>query len=282
MSEQLELPEQPAEISHRATLIGGHGFIGQHLYAKLLALGWTCYLAERDDMALYTQDLGHVFYCAGLTANFRQRPYATVEAHVALLSNVLQKSRFTSLTYLSSTRVYAGANATAEHSALLVHPQELGDLYNLSKLLGESLCMNSQRAVRIVRLSNVYGQAMPAQNFLAEVLMTAAREGRVDFRSAPASQKDYIAIDDVVYYLPFIALQAKSVIYNLASGQNYSNAEIANFLQTRGVQCHFEKEAPDIIFPPIDVTLLQAEFGFTYHQLANDLPQLYSHYCETL
>jgi nucleoside-diphosphate-sugar epimerase len=283
MSEQAA--PQFATMPH-ATLIGGRGFIGRHLHAQLRELGWTCYLAERADKTLdttlFTQDLGHVFYCAGLTANFRQQPYATVEAHVELLSKVVQNSQFTSLTYLSSTRVYAGASHTGENAPLLVRSHEPGDLYNLSKLLGESLCINSQRPVRIVRLSNVYGQAMPAQNFLAEVLTMAATEAHVHFRSAPQSQKDYVAIQDVVHYLPIIAQHAKSQIYNLASGENSSNAEIAAFLQTCGVPCSFEKDAPSIVFPRIDVTKLHTEFGNTMHQLANDLPQLYSHYCETL
>lgn len=283
MSEQVT--PYSASVPH-ATLIGGRGFIGRHLHAQLRELGWTCYLADRADKtldaALFSQDLGHVFYCAGMTANFRQQPYATVEAHVTLLSKVLQNSQFTSLTYLSSTRVYAGANDTNENASLTVRSHEPGDLYNLSKLLGESLCINSQRSVRIVRLSNVYGPAMPAQNFLAEVLTMAACEGRVHFRSAPESQKDYVAIQDVVHYLPMIALHAKSQIYNLASGENKSNAEIAAFLQTRGVQCRFEKDAASFIFPRIDVTKLQTEFGTAMHQLADDLPQLYSHYCETL
>lgn len=265
-----------------ATLIGGRGFIGRHLYTRLLALGWTCYLAERGDAVFNTQALGHVFYCAGLTADFRQRPYATVEAHVELLRRVLENCQFTSLTYLSSTRVYAGAMSTNEDAALLVRSQEPGDLYNLSKLLGESLCINSQRPVRIVRLSNVYGTAMPEQNFLADVLSKAAREKLVHFRSAPDSQKDYIAIADVVRYLPAIALQANHQLYNVASGRNYRHADIAAFLQTMGVQCRFEADAIATTFPPIDASRLHTEFGAPEHHLANELPQLYSHYCETL
>lgn len=265
-----------------ASLIGGHGFIGRHLHSCLLESGWSCYIAEREDAALYQADLGHVFYCAGLTADFRQRPYATVEAHVQLLASILQQSQFASLTYLSSTRVYAGATATDEKASLVVRPHESGDLYNLSKLLGESLCLSSQRPVRIVRLSNVYGENMPGQNFLSEVLTAAAKQGYVRFRSAPDSQKDYIAVQDVVHYLPLIALQGQLGIYNLASGQNRSNAAIAASLQSQGVQCDFEKNAPVIAFPVIDIAKLRTEFGTPHHDLANDLPQLYSQYCEKL
>lgn len=266
----------------RATLIGGRGFIGRHLQSELLESGWSYYVAARDDAKLTQSDLGHVFYCAGLTADFRQRPYATVDAHVQLLSHILQHSAFSTLTYLSSTRVYAGAAATDENAALTVRAHEPGDLYNLSKLLGESLCLNSGRPVHIVRLSNVYGENMPSQNFLAEVLTAAARERRVEFRSAPDSQKDYISIRDVTHYLPLIASQGETGIYNLARGENSANAEIAAFLRSRGVQCDFAEQAPSLVFPRIDTTRLRKDFGAPQHDLASDLPALYSHYCETL
>lgn len=282
-------PDFQSNQVHYATLIGGNGFIGRHLHAQLSATGWHCRVAEREvphsdqrSSLLYREELGHVFYCAGLTANFRQHPYETVDAHVGLLSHILKNSRFTSLTYLSSTRIYADALSTAEETGILVRPEEQGDLYNLSKLLGESLCVNSQRPVRIVRLSNVYGRGMSPANFLADVLHSAAYHKHVLFRSAADSQKDYISVADVVRYLPLIALNARQVIYNLASGQNYSHAQIAAYLQSQGVQCEFEKGAATVAFPSIDISRLQAEFGMPLHQLSNDLPQLYSDYCETL
>lgn len=270
----------PTAAMH-ATLIGGHGFVGRHLQVQLRSLGWTCDVPLRDDVSLFQRDLGHVFYCAGLTADFRQRPYDTVEAHVALLSNVLQQASFLSLTYLSSTRVYAGAATTDEDVTLQVRSHVSGDLYNISKLMGESLCLNSQRDVRVIRLSNVYGLHMPTQNFLSEVLASAAKDKCVVFRSSPQSQKDYIAVQDVVRCLPIIAQHGEAGIYNLASGCNVSNAEIASILQRQGVRCEFQNNAPDILFPTMNVAKLHALCGASHHELATDLPTLYSHYCET-
>ncbi|MES2049028.1 MAG: NAD-dependent epimerase/dehydratase family protein [Pseudomonadota bacterium] len=264
----------------KATLIGGKGFIGKHLHANLLSLGWDCDVPERDDPDLFLSDLGHVFYCAGLTADFRQRPYATVEAHVALLAKVLQHCSFTSLTYLSSTRVYAGANKTDENAELKVRSQEPGDLYNLSKLMGESLCLNSGRPVRVVRLSNVYGTGMPEQNFLSEILSAAASEKAVVFRSAPESQKDYICIEDVVHFLPLIASHGQIGIYNLARGKNVTHLEIATILHSLGVPCSFEANAQNIQFLEIDTKKMQQDFGLMQHDLASDLPALLKNYCE--
>lgn len=266
--------------TRKATLIGGKGFIGRHLHSKLLSLGWDCYVPERNDPDLFLSDLGQVFYCAGLTADFRQRPYATVEAHVELLARVLQHCSFSCLTYLSSTRVYAGASTTDENAELTVKSQEPGDIYNLSKLLGESLCLNSGRPVHVVRLSNVYGPNMPEQNFLAEILSTAVKEKTVVFRSAPDSQKDYISIEDVVHFLPLIACQGELGIYNLASGKNVTHFDIGTFLQSSGVPCRFEAHAQRMQFLEIDTRKIQQDFGLMQHDLVSDLPALLKNYSE--
>lgn len=266
--------------SPQATLIGGHGFVGRHLQTALTQSGWQYRVCGKNDPIPQKEDLGHVFYCAGLTANFRQHPFATVEAHVSLLSQVLQCCTFTSLTYLSSTRVYSGAESTRENATLHVRSDVPGDLYNLSKLMGESLCLASQRPVRIVRLSNVYGTQMPAQNFLAEILRDSAKTGRVLFRSARQSQKDYISVQDVVRYLPLIALNGSQSIYNLASGSNMTHASIAGFLEAQGIGCEFIADAPELTFPVIDTCKLFTEFGVAQHGLEKDLPALFSFYRE--
>ncbi len=262
----------------RATLIGGKGFVGRHLHQALRAEGWDSYVAERDDPRLATDDLGHVFYCAGLTADFRQRPYATVDAHVHLLSSILQQARFASLTYLSSTRVYSGAMNTEEDTALTIRSHLSGDLYNISKLMGESLCLHGGRNVRVVRLSNVYGAGMPEQNFLADILNAAAKTKKVVFRSSPDSEKDYISITDVVRFLPIIATQGEIGIYNLARGRNTTHARLAALLEQSGVSCEFENHAPCISFPPISTLKLESLSGQPELDVTSELPALFNHY----
>lgn len=256
-------------LNKMATIIGGSGFIGQHLHRALLQQGWQCYLPARHANELRTRELGHVFYCAGLTADFRQRPFATVEAHVQHLALVLEHGHFDSLTYLSSTRVYAGVKDTHESAPLMVSPEDPSDLYNLSKLMGESLCLNACAArsaqanpvMNVVRLSNVVGDAMPASNFLAEVLHEAKTTRAVRFRTSPDSEKDYISVSDVVRFLPQIALAGTGGIINLASGKNRSHRELANCLEQAGITCFFEQDAPTVRFPVIDTQTLRARFG---------------------
>ena len=74
-------------------VIGGAGFIGSHLLAHLEKSGYECFAPARDDASVFERELGHVIYCIGLTADFRQRPFDTVRAHVCFLAEVLETGK---------------------------------------------------------------------------------------------------------------------------------------------------------------------------------------------
>lgn len=266
------------------TVLGASGFIGRELVQALKVRGSSVFAPTRnkcgllDIEALRECELGHVFYCIGLTADFRQRPLDTIEAHVCLLQKFLQNCHFDSFTYLSSTRVYQGAASTCELEELLVKPLDPDHLYNLSKLAGESLCLHSgHNNIRIVRLSNVYG-VNGSNNFLSNVLREAAKTGRVTFHSTPTSAKDYVALEDVVNCLPDIGTLGKQRIYNLASGRNVSNAEIVKVLEESGVQVKFARDAKEWKFPPIDIARFVNEFGGPQYDFIDNLPKLIQFY----
>lgn len=246
------------------TVLGASGYIGRHLVAHLRRQGHTVWAPERGDAQVFSQQLGHVFYCVGLTADFRTRPFDTVDAHVVLLSEVLRRAQFDSLLYLSSTRVYMGAAGTEEDAPLIVLPSDPSYLYNLTKLTGESLCHASGRAgVRVARLSNVVGPGMDERsgNLVAD-LVRQARQGVMVLRSHPSSVKDYIHIDDVVQWLPLIALGGKFATYNVASGVQTTHTQWLEWLQARtGCAMQVTESAPLQHFPPIDVHRLQMEWG---------------------
>ena len=220
------------------------------------------------------RDLGHVVYCIGLTADFRTKPFATVEAHTSLVARVLESCDFTSFVYLSSTRVYSGAEHTNEGAALKVQPLVTGDIYNLSKLLGESLCINSGKNCRIARLSNVFGPHGGTDTFLGAVAHEAAAHGRVLFQSSPESEKDYVSLSDVVRWLALIGPVGDEPVYNLASGRNTSNRALAAQLESLGVQCEFAPAAPTVSFPKIDTSRVEGAFGPATETIESALPQL--------
>ncbi len=264
----------------RALIVGGSGFIGQHLHRLLESHGWQVSSPARGDFHWMQTPQDIVFYCAGLTADFRKQPFATVEAHVHFLQQILQQVQFERLVYLSSTRVYQKASTGSEDSLLGVMSQDASDLYNLSKLMGESLALHSGRPVQIARLSNIYGKGMPSANFLADILRTAVRQRRLVFQTAPFSEKDYLHVEDACRYLMRIAGEGCERVYNVASGQQTQHSTLADWLATQQVACEFLTGAPAQRFPSVDVSRLHAAFGLPQHRLKDDLSELFSYYSE--
>jgi nucleoside-diphosphate-sugar epimerase len=263
----------------RFTVLGASGFIGRSLASHLRDEGHEVFAPARNDEGRFRGFLGHVIYCIGLTADFRNRPFDTVRAHVSVLSDVLEQADFTSLLYLSSTRVYSKASETSETAALPVATFEPSDLYNSSKLMGESLCLNSGRnGMRIARLSNVVGFDPGSDNFLP-ALIREALAGTIALRSALNSSKDYVALEDVLAILPRIAVEGLEPIYNVASGQNIRNGDLTKQLKAlTGCSVQVAEHAPVQRFPPIRIERLRQEFHFSPSSPLERLPDLVAAY----
>ncbi|MDR3506469.1 MAG: NAD(P)-dependent oxidoreductase [Caulobacteraceae bacterium] len=242
----------------KAAVFGAGGFIGRHLTDYLRGQGWEVLALGRGDEAWRGRDLGHVFYCIGLTADFRTRPFETVEAHVTFAAEVLRKARYDSFLYCSSTRVYAGADRATETARLSVSSADPSDLYNLSKLTGEAICLAAPGATRVARLSNVFGPGDASDNFLASLMRDAVTQGRVILRSQTDSEKDYVAVEDVVVALARIATDGTEPIYNVAAGRNTSHGRIlAAISRASGCAIQIEPVGPAQVFPVIDVSNLR-------------------------
>lgn len=254
-----------------STILGGRGFIGRHLAAALSAQGNQCWQPGRGDAEIFERPLGTVYYCIGLTADFRNRPFDTVDAHVCVLRQVLERAHFDQLIYLSSTRVYAGNTLTDESQLLSVAPYRPDDLYNITKLMGESLTLASGGACRVARLSNVLGFDMGPTNFVGALFAEARELGAVRFRTSLASAKDYVWVDDAVSALIAIAEKGRQPIYNIAGGANVSHEAIANLLAANGIPFTVMDNAPTITFPPISIDRLVSDTGFHPNPIAAKL-----------
>ena len=261
------------------TILGAAGFIGAALVAWLESQGCTVHAVTRASlpaMLAARRQAGHVIDCIGLTGDFRARPLDTAEAHVGLVACCLSRLRFESFLLLSSTRVYARAATTHEDTALPTLPSDPSDLYNLTKLAGEALCLADPRAaIRVARLSNVYGPGMPMETFLGQVLHEGARTGRVVFRQSADSGKDYVSVDAVVRLLPMIAARGEHRLYNVAAGTNTSHAAIADCLRFfAGWRTDFALDAMPVCHAPIETARITTEFGEISSSLIADLPSL--------
>jgi len=266
--------------AERITVLGGAGFVGSHLVRHLRAAGQDAFVPERGDPRVFGEPLGDVVYAIGLTADFRQRPLDTVEAHVCLLRRLLAEADFRSLTYLSSTRVYAGAASTREDASLVVNPCEPGDLYNLSKLMGESLCLHGRRAgVKVARLSNIVGLRPDADLFVDQLLEEGRTRGHIVLHTAPASRKDYLWIDDAVRALSQIARSPAGGIFNVASGEGVSGAEVLLQIEScLDYPWSVVPNAPVWDFMPICTERLRVEFGFAPRRFDDYFPEYLAQY----
>jgi nucleoside-diphosphate-sugar epimerase len=252
-------------LSAHFTIIGGTGFIGSRISAFLAKQNTKCFVPDRAEVARLKGDLGHVFYCAGTTSDFRNRPFDTMEAHVCLLSRILRDHEFESLTYLSSTRVYIHSDSTSEDAVLSVQPGNPDDLFNISKLAGESLCRHSGRSnVRSIRLSNVVGEDFASRNFLFDLMQTAKSSGQIVLRSTLGSEKDYVHISDAVAMAVAIARSGSSPLYNLAAGSNLTNEQVVAEIRSEiPADLKVAPAAATVKFPPIDISRAASEFGFS-------------------
>lgn len=258
------------------TILGGGGFVGSHLVEYLRAANHEVTVPARNALPDPMQPLGHVIYSIGLTGDFRNRPFDTIDAHANALALWLRNSSFDSLLYLSSTRIY-GTNPvdTSEDSSITVRPDADG-LYDLSKLLGESLCSTLNRdSIKVARLSNIYGPGMSQHTFLGSLIKSASLCQSFTIGEHPASSKDYISIRDAVSSIEKIILHGKHRLYNIASGQNTTHREIADALSSAlPVSISFDADSGLRRFPLINTARLQSEFPFTPSRLLDDLPGL--------
>ena len=159
---------------------------------------------------------------------------------------------------------------------LRVDPNVPGDLYNLSKLLGEALCLHcGHTGMKVVRLANIVGaQPAPgpdsgAANFIDALIAEGRRSGQVRLQTSLASAKDYLGVDAAVDLLARIALSAHTGIFNVASGHGVSNAEIKRLIEREtGWSVAVAPDAPTWGFAPIDVSRITRLFASAPGSLA--------------
>lgn len=227
------------------TVIGAGGFVGSHVVAHLRGQGIKPFCPGRDDPALWDRDLGQILYCAGLTGDYRSRPFAAVEAHVTLAARLVEGARFDRIVYLSSTRLYdlAANGGGREDAAIAVNANNAEHLYELSKLLGENIVLHrSGGRGAVARLSYVFGWDEGAQGFLSDWLHRARGARTLTIDSGPGVARDYIHVDDVATALVALADSRLTGIVNVARGETLSNADLGVTFREHGWKIDFTRE----------------------------------------
>jgi len=264
----------------RFTVIGAGGFIGAALCERLEISGAEVFRPPRDSAEIFARPLGHVIYAAGVTADFRERPFDTVRANTCLIADVLERADFEALVYLSSARIYRHAEHTGEDAVIYLRPNDPEDLYDLTKLTAEALCSASKRPrVRVVRLTNVVGPDFRSKNFLFDLIRSACDDGVINLRTALRSEKDYVRLDDVLDLLPRIATSSRHACYNVGAGRNLSHADIINPILARsGARLSVAENAAAVALRPINIARLENEFNYRPRSVLEYIPCLVDEY----
>ncbi|WP_312518689.1 NAD-dependent epimerase/dehydratase family protein [Anaerospora sp.] len=266
-------------VTRMITVLGASGFIGSAIVKRLKELNLKHFVPGRDE-DIRGKKLGKVIYCIGITADFRTRPIETVDAHVGKLSNLLSNCDFESIVYLSSTRLYKSTNVLGQEDNIIeATPLLLDDIYNISKLMGESLLFSCGKKATAVRLSNVYGLDTHSNNFLPSIIKDAIWKKRIRLLTSLSSAKDYISLNDVVSLILKITMHGHYQIYNVASGINTSNLEITQKLEKiTGCKVETDKHAIEVQFPQISISRIKEEFSYIPSLIVEDLEGLVGEY----
>ena len=277
-----------------ATIVGASGFIGKALVRHLADQNWQCILIDRNfNWTKSNTELGHVFYCAGLTSDYLTRPRDTIDAHVTLLTKILCEKKYKSLTYLSSTRLYDGlaqngaSEAFNESIDLHLNPNNPRNLFDISKALGESICnMLGNGRARVARLSCVYHDLTDSDGFLPELMRktwnvkTSGDSSKAILINSQLNYyRDYVALRDVLVALQLIAENGRRLIYNVASGENVSNQKLFQAIKELiGVKCEAVNDFNDFAGdknPRISISAMKEDFSWSPVQVIDRMSEIF-------
>lgn len=234
-------------MDKKAVVIGGAGFIGSHLVAKLRDQEWDVRVIDnmsniykRTIMADYVINIAAVsadcladifkgahtvFHLAARTlANCETYPESAYKEMVAGMNNVLHGARYaevSNIVYSSSASVYGNKKCAHEHHAL-----NGITLYAAAKIAGEVLASAFSAKYKIpvisLRYANVYGYKQPRGRVYTDVVcktIAALLGGKPAAIFNGGDQVyDFIHVDDVVRANLLAATHKQSDVFNVGTG----------------------------------------------------------------
>jgi nucleoside-diphosphate-sugar epimerase len=243
----------------KMTVYGAGGFIGSKVCQLASHYGFK---AVRGDWQGIKKgdNLGDVVFASGV--GDIAKPNDMLDSHLKLLREIVQKTNFNKITYISSTRVYLGANSGSESSPVSVLPTDARAYFNLLKLTAEKYLQLSGVNHAVIRPSNVYGLALNSPLFLPSIVRDSILKGEVNMHVDPDYSKDYVFVDDVAHAILQATKSSFNGIANVASGENISAKEIADALKKyTGCKINWHQNECDDHYPVIDVSILKNDFS---------------------
>ena len=246
------------------TVFGSTGRIGSYLTKFLIFEGHIVNTPKREEYYNLKNNLGQVIYCNGVTKNFKSRPFDTIQSHVCLLLHLLNENNFESFNYLSSTRLTFPKKSKIIKFGPDIYGDYEIDIYNASKLAGETLCIESNLPnVKVSRICHVVDpNDKKRENFLSNIC-GQAKNGKINIDSTFESKRNYILIDDLAFLLKVIGPFGKKKFYTIGSKNLISNNEIlTKLIKLTGCTVKFNTDAQTVLEPEIRISNLIQEFNY--------------------
>ncbi|MCX6271920.1 MAG: NAD-dependent epimerase/dehydratase family protein [Bacteroidetes bacterium] len=259
-------PEISLLKNKKVLITGGGGYIGSRLLEFLVnpestfyvvdisfnmlskTLGENCpnvklFILDMTDKQKVDELIGflepdYIFHLAALLdrsrnfSNFNLLYKTNVEGTLNLLE-ALRDMNYCNLFFFSTSEVYGMKNTAPFREDQVTLPLSP---YSLTKLMAENLIQTHSAILKkpftILRLFNLYGKDMPENTFIPQLARAFQRHEKFEMRQG-AQKRDYLAVEDVVYYISQLIGNPRSEnqIINVCSGISYSLREIAAFFR---------------------------------------------------
>jgi len=295
----------------RVLVTGASGFVGQHLVAALLDLGFAVVacpgprelakeLRERCDRLVpgdicdphvQADALEGVCAVCHLAAYIPERMAdhrETLQCHLVNAHATLELGLKASeqgvrrFVHMSSGGIYAASDQPRYETDAL-YPTECGIGYMASKLSAELYLTDIGRRtpmeVVMLRLGTPYGPGEPPQKVIPTFLRLAEQGKPLCLAKGGLARFNFVYIHDVVGCLLAALSKGPAGIYNLASGEHASLRELAEAVVAlfpgREVQLHVEPEVQGAFkgLPPLAIDKARLTWGFNPRPLAVGLQE---------
>ena len=241
------------------TIFGHRGFIGSAIKNKLKA--HNLILPEKKELN-FRKNLGNIIYCIGSDL-WKKDIYNSYYANLGYIPEIVEKNKFSTFTFLSSIRIYNNSTSSKEESNLCINPNFHNDYYNIKKICAESYLLNSKKKVKIIRLTNLYGENYNAPIVLPTFIRSAIKKRKILISINKNSLKDYLSIDDAMNIILKIIQSGKESIYNVASGKRISLISIANQIKKiTNCKIIYSNQDKKINEKLINISKIEKEFNF--------------------
>ena len=251
-------------MKKKFTIFGHSGFLGRNIIKYLRDNNQDYFLPQRNQH-VFKKNLNNVIYSIGSDDVFKD-PIKTIDANLKILCTILEKNKFKSFLFISSTRLYFENKKTDEDTNIIVNPNNSTYLFNLLKLTSENLCLSKKnKNIKVVRLSNLYGENFDKQIYLLPTLLRDSKKKRkIKISINKKSKKNYLNVKDAIPLILKIINKSKHRLYNIASDKLYTLDFIAKNIKKK-TKCKIKYENQKIKHnePRINIERVKREFNFS-------------------